>query len=93
MSEVLVTKIKSFDPNKQGLIPVGYKVSGVLVDTEGTKITMKEVKAKGLQLRVNGTVFSEKPFQFAADSVQIVKEVNKDFQVYTVSSLFLVEII
>lgn len=93
MPEVLITKIKSFDPDKQGLIPVGYKVSGFLVDSEGREITIKEVKAKGLQLRVNGTVFSEKPFQFAADAVQIVKEVNKDFQVYTLTSIFLVEII
>jgi hypothetical protein len=93
MPEVLVTKIKSLDPNKQGLIPLGFKVSGVLVDTSGKEITIDEVKYKGLQLRVNGTKFSERPFQFASDTVQIVKKVNKDYQIFTISSVFLVEVI
>jgi hypothetical protein len=91
--EVLVTKIRSLDPNKQGLIPVGYKVSGTLVDIFGQAIKPTQIKDKGLQLRLPTTKFSEKPYQFAADAVQIVKEVNKDFQVYTVSSIYLVEII
>jgi len=93
MPEVLVTKLKSLNPNKQGLIPVGFKVSGILVDTSGKEITIDEVKYKGLQLKVSGTKFSEKPFQFAADTVQVVKQVNKDYQVFTVSSVFLIEVI
>jgi hypothetical protein len=91
--EVLVTKIRSLDPNQKGLIPVGYKISGLLVDTSGKVIKATDIKAKGLQLRIQGTKFSERPYQFAADQVQIVKEVNKDYEVYTISSVYFVQVI
>lgn len=91
--EVLVTKIRSLDPNKQGLIPVGFKVSGTLVDIYGAPMKPEEIKNKGLQLRLPSTKFSEKPYQFAADAVQVVKEVNKDFEVFTVSSVYLIQVI
>lgn len=91
--EVLVTKTKSLDPNQQGLVPVGYQVAGVLVDTFGKEIRPDDIKSKGLQLRVKGTKFSERPFQFATESVQIVKEINNDYEVYTVSSIYLIQLI
>lgn len=91
--EVLVTKIRSLDPNQGGLIPIGYKVSGLLVDIFGKPIKASEIKAKGLQLKLNDTRFSERPYQFAVDSVQVVKEVNKEYEVYTLSSVFLLQII
>lgn len=91
--EVLVTKVRSLDPDQKGLIPVGYKISGTIVDYLGREISISEIKSKGLQIRVSGSRFSEKPYQFAADSVQIVKEINKDFEVYTVSSVYLLQTI
>lgn len=66
---VQVTKLQT-KGSVDGMFPVGFKITGDLVDQNGMDITDPlKIPKEGLFLRTQQTAFSTLPYQFATDGV------------------------
>jgi hypothetical protein len=83
-------KKRSSKSNNQGLFPVGFEIQGILVNVEGIEIEPEKIE-KSLFLKLENTVFDEKPFQFSTDTIQKITKVKTSFVIDTVNSVWEME--
>lgn len=87
---VLLKKTRSRDGT--GLFPVGFEISGVLVDSLGVEIEPSQIlNGTGVFLRLAKTAFEDRPYQFATDSVINVRPDQTHWVVETVGSVWNLE--
>jgi len=81
------TRSKGVD---DGMFPVGYKVSGLLVDEHGDNIDDPlNITKAGVFLRTSNTAFGDFPYQFATDTVLTVRLVQPGkYSIETVSTVW-----
>jgi hypothetical protein len=76
--------------NNQGLFPVGFEIHGILVNAEGVEIESDKIE-KNLFLKLENTVFDDKPFQFSTDTIQKITKIKTQFVIDTVNSVWEME--
>ena len=86
---VQIEKVKT-KGSDDGLFPVGFKVSGSLVDQDGLEIENPLLIPKGgVFLRTEQTVFGSFPYQFATDTVLAVRKTRPGvYAIETVSAVW-----
>lgn len=92
---VQVEKLKT-KGSQEGPYPVGFKISGVLVDASGVEIDNPlDIPRVGMFLRTETTrLTAQFPYQFATDTVFTVQRVQPGkYNVDTISALWLLTII